>query len=67
MMLTTKQAADRLGLKPGTLEAWRVRGGGPIYVKFGKAVRYPDHNLDAFEKGNERNNTSQTAGAGTGQ
>jgi predicted site-specific integrase-resolvase len=63
MMLTTKQAADRLGLKPGTLEAWRVRGGGPIYVKFGKAVRYPDQNLDAFEKGNERNNTSQAVGA----
>lgn len=63
MMLTTKQAADRLGLKPGTLEAWRVRGGGPVYVKLGKAVRYPDHTLAAFEKVNERSNTSQSSGA----
>jgi predicted site-specific integrase-resolvase len=63
MMLTTKQAADRLGLKPGTLEAWRVRGGGPVYVKFGKAVRYPDENLISFTKANERNNTTQSVGA----
>lgn len=60
MMFTTQQAADRLGLKPGTLEAWRHRGGGPVYVKFNnKAVRYSEESLEAFMKRNERNNTSQ--------
>lgn len=59
----TKQAAERLGLSVFTLEAWRVRGMGPAYVKLGKAVRYSDQVLDTFEKANERNNTSQTTGA----
>jgi len=60
---TTRQAAERLGLSVFTLEAWRVRGGGPVYVKLGKAVRYSDQELDNFEKASERTNTSQIAGA----
>jgi predicted site-specific integrase-resolvase len=63
MMLNTKQAAEYLGLAPVTLEAWRVRGGGPVYSKFGKAVRYSDESLDAFKKASQRTNTSQTGAA----
>lgn len=59
MMLTTKQAADRLGMKLGTLEAWRHRGGGPEYCKFSKAVRYSEEAIDAFIASNKRTNTSQ--------
>ena len=41
-LLNTKQAADMLGLVPGTLNRARVYGtvGYPAYLKLGKAVRY---------------------------
>lgn len=38
--MTTRQAADFLGLKRNTLEIWRLRGTGPRFVKMGRAVRY---------------------------
>ncbi len=41
-------AADRLGLSWSTLRAWRRRGEGPRYARFGKAVRYDVADLDAF-------------------
>jgi hypothetical protein len=47
-ILNTKEAADYLTLKPATLEAWRCRGGGPVFVKLGKACRYRKEDLDAF-------------------
>ena len=34
-LLTTKQAANRLGLRPQTLRKWRCFGGGPRYVRLG--------------------------------
>lgn len=39
-LLTQKQAAELLGLSPRTLEAWRLRGTSPPYLKLGVAVRY---------------------------
>lgn len=63
MMLNTKQAADYLGLKPVTLEAWRVQGGKLAFLKLGKAVRYSQADLDAFIASHKRTNTSQSAGA----
>jgi excisionase family DNA binding protein len=33
-LLTTEQAAKRLGISKGTLDMWRYRGKGPRYVKF---------------------------------
>ncbi|WP_295387277.1 helix-turn-helix domain-containing protein [uncultured Thiodictyon sp.] len=32
--------ADALGVKVRTIQAWRVRGGGPPFVKMGALVRY---------------------------
>ena len=58
-MLRTEQAADMLGLTKSTLEAWRVRGDGPVFVKLGKAVRYRQEDLDAFCLSRMRTNTSQ--------
>ncbi|MGC9260808.1 MAG: helix-turn-helix transcriptional regulator [Phycisphaerae bacterium] len=38
---TEKQVAEFLGFKVSTLQAWRCRGGGPIFtVMNGRAVRY---------------------------
>jgi len=57
MMLQTKAAAEYLGLQKCTLEAWRVRGGGPVFRKLGKAVRYKVEDLEAFIENSRRKNT----------
>jgi predicted DNA-binding transcriptional regulator AlpA len=44
------QAAEFLGVSVRTLQAWRVRGGGPPYVKIGRAVRYQRRALIAFQE-----------------
>ena len=55
--LTTKRAAEYLGLRPNTLEAWRCRGGGPRYVKLGRAVRYRVTDLNDWIESRTRENT----------
>ena len=35
-LLTTEQAAKRLGLSPRTLERYRVSGEGPEFLKIGR-------------------------------
>jgi hypothetical protein len=39
-LLTTSQAAQRLGLSVSTLCKWRLTGDGPTFVKLGASVRY---------------------------
>ena len=39
-LLTEAQASDFLSLSTRTLQAWRVRGAGPPFVRAGRAVRY---------------------------
>ena len=48
-LLTTEQAAKRLGVKRSTLEVWRTskRYGLP-YVKVGRLVKYQRADLDEF-------------------
>jgi len=46
--LTAAQAADFLGISVRTLYRLRKDGGGPIYAKFGTAVRYPVAALHAY-------------------
>lgn len=58
MLLTTKEAARELRLTKATLEAWRCRGGGPAFVKFGRAVRYRREDLEKFLISSLRSNTS---------
>ena len=60
-MLRTENAAKKLGLKKSTLEAWRCRGGGPQFVKMGKAVLYRQEDLDAFVQAHLRKNTCSRA------
>lgn len=48
-LLKTTEAADYLGLNPGTLANMRAAGAGPRYVRFGKrAIRYRIADCDAF-------------------
>ncbi len=48
IMLTTREAADYLGLAPATLNKWRCLGVGPAFVRLGRAIRYRRDHLDAF-------------------
>lgn len=57
--LTTKDAAEYLGLQRTTLEAWRCRGGGPKFGKFGRSVRYKLTDLEAWVELRTRSNTSE--------
>lgn len=67
-LIDEKAAADRLGVKPGTLSAWRKRGRGPRYVKMGTgktaAIRYRRADLDAWIEANVRTSTSDTGEVG---
>lgn len=62
-MLRTKDAARYLDLSKPTLEAWRCRGSGPVFVKLGKAVRYRKQDLDDFLTSRLRQNTCRSNSA----
>lgn len=47
-LLSTREAARRLGLAAGTLQNWRIRGQGPAFVRLGSAVRYSSEDLARF-------------------
>lgn len=47
-LLVQAEVADLLRLEPETLEAWRSRGNGPVYVKFGRDVRYRPSDILRF-------------------
>ncbi len=61
--LTEIQAAEFLALTVRTLQSWRLRGGGPRYVKCGRACRYRRRELIDWTEANTVSHTSQT---GTG-
>ena len=48
-LLTEVQTGEVLNLSIRTLQAWRLRGGGPKFVRLsGRAVRYRNGDLAAF-------------------
>ena len=57
--LNENQAAEFLGLSVRTLQAWRVRGGGPSYVKIGRAVRYRRRALVSYQESHTVSSTSE--------
>jgi len=57
--ITTEEAAKYLRLKRSTLEVWRVQGRGPVFVKFGGAVRYRVSDLEMYASACTHENTSQ--------
>jgi hypothetical protein len=58
-LIDEKDAAERLGLSPRTLQAWRVSGGGPKYRKIGRRIAYSVDDLAAYVAGCARSSTSQ--------
>ena len=61
--LRTRGAADYTGLAPRTLEKFRVVGGGPRYLKLGKAVVYDVTDLDEWMAAHRRTSTSEALSA----
>lgn len=60
-LLTEREAATLLGFKPAALQAWRLRGDGPPYVKISaRAVRYRREDLEAFVQERMRQSTSDS-------
>jgi hypothetical protein len=58
-MLSTAEAAARVGCAPVTLARYRIAGDGPIFVKIGRLVKYRDDDLENWIVGKRRTSTSQ--------
>lgn len=50
MILTTREAAERVRLSETQLERLRLRGGGPDFLKIGRSVRYRERDIEAWLK-----------------
>lgn len=57
-VMTVNQAAEYLGLAVSTLNKWRCHGGGPVFIKMGRAVRYRVEDLDGYLTANSTSSTS---------
>lgn len=62
--LSTREAAEWLGLSPRTLDRYRVSGGGPAFHRFGGRVRYLAEDLDDWASARRRLSTSDDGTAG---
>ncbi|SFL23902.1 DNA binding domain-containing protein, excisionase family [Pseudovibrio ascidiaceicola] len=58
-LITEAAAADYLGISIRTIQAWRMRGGGPIFVKLGKSVRYRPSDIQAWIEAHLASSTSE--------
>ena len=56
-LLTEEQVAAYLQVSPRTLQGWRLRGGGPPYLKIAGNVRYEATALDQYLDGQRRRST----------
>ena len=64
--LSTREAADWLGLSPRTLDRYRVSGEGPVFHRFGGRVRYLLIDLEDWAQARRRTSTSDD-GSATGR
>ncbi|MGI8546699.1 MAG: helix-turn-helix transcriptional regulator [Gemmatimonadaceae bacterium] len=62
-LLNTEQASVRLGLRPQTLNRWRVEGCGPVWMKLGGRCMYDVADLNAYLDAQRRRSTSDKGGA----
>ena len=56
-VMTVQQASEYLGLAVSTLNKWRCHGGGPVFIKMGRAVRYRVEDLEVFINQAKKNST----------
>jgi phage terminase Nu1 subunit (DNA packaging protein) len=61
-LLTQAEAAAILNVPVRTLEAWRLRGGGPRYLRLPRVVRYRHDDLEKWLEDRRRSCTSDPGG-----
>jgi excisionase family DNA binding protein len=61
--LTEHEVAKQLGLSVDRLRAWRLKGKGPRFVRFGRAVRYLANDVDRFVEASVVDRTSHASGS----
>lgn len=62
-LLTEKEAAELICYTPRALQNWRVRGGGPKYVKVSaRSIRYQRRDVLNWINARKRGNTSEQFG-----
>jgi len=59
LLLTTAEAAERLGVSASYMNKLRLVGGGPAFVKMGARVAYDPADLVAWLDGQKRHSTSE--------
>lgn len=60
-LITETEAASFLGYSVRALQNWRVRGGGPEFVKVSsRSIRYRRQDLNAWAEARLQSNTSQS-------
>lgn len=63
-LIGENEAAQFLGYTVRALQNWRVRGGGPRFVKVSsRSIRYRRRDLNAWIEARLRSNTSQDSAA----
>jgi excisionase family DNA binding protein len=61
--LTEHEVAQQLGLSVATLRAWRLKGKGPRFVRFGRAVRYLADDVERFVEASVVDHSTQAGGS----
>ena len=61
-LLTEKETASLICYTQRALQNWRLRGGGPEYVKIGRSVRYQRRDVIKFIEERKRKHSAQTFG-----
>jgi predicted DNA-binding transcriptional regulator AlpA len=61
--LRTPEAARYTGISVSTLTKLRIFGGGPVYLKCGRAVIYDTADLDSWMASRKRHSTADAAHA----
>lgn len=61
-LINEHEAADFVGFSVRALQNWRLRGGGPVFVKISaRAVRYRKRDLIAWAEAHTQTSTSNAA------
>ena len=61
--IRTREAAQMLGLSPGTLAKLRCIGGGPLFTKLGRVVVYAPSDLLSWADAHGKRGSTSTARA----
>lgn len=57
--ITARELAAMLGVSEGTLANWRTDGGGPQFVRVGRAIRYRAADVEQWIADRTSENTTE--------